>query len=112
MNLVQNVARNATRVISRLVSIFLRRMVDMDEVETLKELAEVLPESPVKKVKPGHVAFIEYFGGPNEPRHVGVLEALTKKELRSKLADPKISQVFSIVRGRRVQFLETRNISF
>lgn len=65
-----------------------------------------------KKTTPGLIAVVQRYAGPGEQRAVEFVHARTKVEMRKALADPSVATVVGLVRGRAVQFTESRNVAF
>lgn len=73
---------------------------------------EEFKSSTVKHAKPGYIAIVEKYAGPEEKRPVEWIHAVTKYELTTKLADPSIANVIGLIRGRKLEFKESRKVTF
>lgn len=69
-------------------------------------------QTAVKPAKPGLIAVIERFGGPEEKRTVEFIHAPTKREMAEKLSDPTVAQVLGLVRGKKLDFKESRKVTW
>jgi hypothetical protein len=71
-----------------------------------------MEEQKTKKAPAGLIAVVEKFAGPGENRPVEFVQAATKREMKQKLSDPGIATVLGLMRGRKLEFRENRNVNF
>lgn len=75
-------------------------------------MSETPTETKTRAKPPGFIAIVEKYAAPNEPRPIEFVEAQTKRDLKVSLADPSIATVRQILRGRKIDFKESRHVAF
>lgn len=79
------------------------------EVDPLKAIDA---KDEIEKANPRYIAVVMYGASPGQYGPVGFLSSRTKFEMTKRLADPSISSVVGIIRGKKIDFQEARKISF